>query len=171
MDFQLQHHGGHERLHRLGHGGRQLRSQDGGEPALPGHSGEDHATDTKVANALLGAVTAAALAWQGGRKRAGLPTLRLGHAAGGRHQDSKYPAGSCREAFVAAQLAALTGSLASRLTLLDLEFCHLTPARGRLTGHELRAARGRRRCLPRTCSLAEASYYTITQVFVGQRCR
>ena len=46
---QLQHHGGHERLHRLGqqrhagHGGRQLRPQDGGGPALPGHSGEDHA--------------------------------------------------------------------------------------------------------------------------------
>ena len=46
---QLQHHGGHERLHRLGqqrhagHGGRQLRSQDGGGPALPGHSGEDRA--------------------------------------------------------------------------------------------------------------------------------
>ena len=43
------HHGGHERLHRLGqqrhagHGGRQLRPQDGGGPALPGHSGEDHA--------------------------------------------------------------------------------------------------------------------------------
>ena len=64
---QLQHHGGHERFHRLGqqrhagHGGRQLRSQDGGGPALPGHSGEDHAA-AKVANALLGAVTAAALA-------------------------------------------------------------------------------------------------------------
>ena len=46
---QLQHHGGHERFHRLGqqrhagHGGRQLRSQDGGGPALPRHSGEDHA--------------------------------------------------------------------------------------------------------------------------------
>ena len=26
-----------------GHGGRQLRPQDGGGPALPGHSGEDHA--------------------------------------------------------------------------------------------------------------------------------
>ena len=111
--------------------------------------------DTKVANALLGAVTAAALASelasrdasisglqaskadasaltayalqsavdtssevdskigplgrrhhgspgrrpprQGGRKRAGLPALhggRLGHAAGGRHQDSKWFAGS-----------------------------------------------------------------------------
>ena len=39
----------HERFHRLGqqrhagHGGRQLRPQDGGGPALPGHSGEDHA--------------------------------------------------------------------------------------------------------------------------------
>ena len=37
----LQHHGGHERLHRLGqqrhagHSGRQLRPQDGGGPALP----------------------------------------------------------------------------------------------------------------------------------------
>ena len=46
---QLQHHGGHERFHRLGqqrhagHGGRQLRPQDGGGPALPGHSGKDHA--------------------------------------------------------------------------------------------------------------------------------
>ena len=46
---QLQHHGGHERLHRLGqqrhagHGGGQLRPQDGGGPALPRHSGEDHA--------------------------------------------------------------------------------------------------------------------------------
>ena len=46
---QLQHHGGHERFHRLGqqrhagHGGRQLRPQDGGGPALPRHSGEDHA--------------------------------------------------------------------------------------------------------------------------------
>ena len=36
-------------FHRLGqqrhagHGGRQLRPQDGGGPALPGHSGEDHA--------------------------------------------------------------------------------------------------------------------------------
>ena len=45
----IQHHGGHERFHRLGqqrhagHGGRQLRPQDGGGPALPGHSGEDHA--------------------------------------------------------------------------------------------------------------------------------
>ena len=47
----------------LGHGGRQLRSQDGG-PALPGHSGEDHAAEGghQVANALLGAVNAAALA-------------------------------------------------------------------------------------------------------------
>ena len=40
---------GHERFHRLGqqrhagHGGRQLRPQDGGGPALPRHSGEDHA--------------------------------------------------------------------------------------------------------------------------------
>ena len=39
VDLQLQHHGGHERLHRLGqqrhagHGGRQLRPQDGGGPA------------------------------------------------------------------------------------------------------------------------------------------
>ena len=46
---QLQHHGGHERLQPLGqqrhagHGGRQLRPQDGGGPALPRHSGEDHA--------------------------------------------------------------------------------------------------------------------------------
>ena len=38
---ELQHHGSHERLHRLGqqrhagHGGRQLRPQDGGGPALP----------------------------------------------------------------------------------------------------------------------------------------
>ena len=38
-----------KRFHRLGqqrhtgHGGRQLRPQDGGGPALPGHSGEDHA--------------------------------------------------------------------------------------------------------------------------------
>ena len=37
-----------KRFHRLGqqrhagHGGRQLRPQDGGGPALPGHSGEDH---------------------------------------------------------------------------------------------------------------------------------
>ena len=37
---QLQHHGGHERLHRLGqqrhagHGGRQLRPQDGGGPDI-----------------------------------------------------------------------------------------------------------------------------------------
>ena len=43
------HHGGHERLHRpgqqrhAGHGGVQLRPQDGGGPALPRHSGEDHA--------------------------------------------------------------------------------------------------------------------------------
>ena len=42
-------HDGHERLHRLGqqrhagHGGGQLRPQDGGGPALPRHSGEDHA--------------------------------------------------------------------------------------------------------------------------------
>ena len=102
--------------------------------------------DTKVANALLGAVTAAALTSelasisglqaskadasaltayalqstvdtssvvdskiaaallagrrpprQGGRQRAGLPALhggRVGHAAGGRHQNSKCPAGS-----------------------------------------------------------------------------
>ena len=40
---QLQHHGGHERLHRLGQQRRQLRPQDGGGPALPRHSGEDHA--------------------------------------------------------------------------------------------------------------------------------
>ena len=51
VDLKLSNYstGGHERLHRLGqqrhagHGGRQLRSQDGGGPTLPGHSGEDHA--------------------------------------------------------------------------------------------------------------------------------
>ena len=58
---QLQHHGGHERFHRLtnnatGHGGRQLRPQDGGGPALPRHSGKDHAleVDTKVATLFWG---------------------------------------------------------------------------------------------------------------------
>ena len=56
---QLQHHGGHERLHRLGqqrhagHGGRQLRPQDGGGPALPGHSGEDHAAGGRHQRAWL----------------------------------------------------------------------------------------------------------------------
>ena len=47
-----------------GHGGRQLRSQDGGGPALPGIAARitPLEVDTKVANALLGAVTAAALA-------------------------------------------------------------------------------------------------------------
>ena len=42
---QLQHHGGHERLgqqRHAGHGG-SWRPQDGGGPALPRHSGEDHA--------------------------------------------------------------------------------------------------------------------------------
>ena len=48
---QLQHHGGHERFHRLGqqrhagHGGRQLRPQDGGGPALPRHSGEQRSPE------------------------------------------------------------------------------------------------------------------------------
>ena len=54
--------------------------------------------DSKIAAALLDAVTAApGPPRQGGRKRAGLPALharRVGHAAGGRHQDSKCPAGS-----------------------------------------------------------------------------
>ena len=123
---QLQHHGGHERFHRLGqqrhagHGGRQLRPQDGGGPALPGHSGEDHAAgggrqaskadasaltayalqsavvvDSKIAAALLDAVTVAALdaALLGKADASALASL-LGHAAGGRHQDSKCPAGS-----------------------------------------------------------------------------
>ena len=44
VDLKLSNHGGHERFHRLaGHGGRQLQPQDGGGPALPGHSGEHHA--------------------------------------------------------------------------------------------------------------------------------
>ena len=67
---QLQHHGGHERFHRLGqqrhagHGGRQLRPQDGGGPALPRHSGEDHAAGGghQGGQRSPGAVTAAALA-------------------------------------------------------------------------------------------------------------
>ena len=50
---QLQHHGGHERLHRLG----QHRHAGHGGPALPRHSGEDHA-----AGGGHGAVTATALA-------------------------------------------------------------------------------------------------------------
>ena len=56
--------------------------------------------DSKIAAALLDAVTTAALdgpPWQGGRQRAGLPALhggRVGHAAGGRYEDSKCPAGS-----------------------------------------------------------------------------
>ena len=62
-------HGSHERLHRLGqqrhagHGGSQLRPQDGGGPALPRHRSKDHAAevDTKLANAFVGVVTAAGL--------------------------------------------------------------------------------------------------------------
>ena len=67
---KLQHHGGHERLHRLGqqrhagHGGSQLRPQDGGGPALARHSGEDHAAGGRHQGGQRspGVVTAAALA-------------------------------------------------------------------------------------------------------------
>ena len=99
---QLQHHGGHERLHRLGqqrhagHGGRQLRPQDGGGPALPRHSGEDHAAGGRHQGGqrspggrhrrratVLGLQQRPSWtpsprlpwkqnSWQGGRKRAGL---------------------------------------------------------------------------------------------------
>ena len=69
--------------------------------------------DSKIASALLGAVTTAALnaaRRQGGHQRAGLPALhggRVGHSTGGGHQDSKCSAGprGTTEAFVAAQLA------------------------------------------------------------------
>ena len=46
-----------------GHGGRQLRPQDGGGPALPRHSGEDHAAGGghQGGQRSPGAVTAAAL--------------------------------------------------------------------------------------------------------------
>ena len=142
-----------------GHGGRQLRPQDGGGPALPRHSGEDHAAGGGHQGGQLRAreprrLHAAGLQGrrqrpdclrpavgrghflvqdsdsplgrchhgsrgrrpprQGGRKRAGLPALhggRVGHAAGGRHQDSKCPAGSRHQAFVAAQLASRDASI------------------------------------------------------------
>ena len=63
---QLQHHGGHERFHRLG----QQRHTNATRPqtVVDQHSLDIAAritpleVDTKVANALLGAVTAAALA-------------------------------------------------------------------------------------------------------------
>ena len=68
---QLQHHGGHERLH-AGHGGRQLRPQDGGGPskadasaltayALQSAVDTSSEVDSKIAAALLNAVTTAAL--------------------------------------------------------------------------------------------------------------
>ena len=88
---QLQHHGGHERFHRLGqqrhagHGGRQLRPQDGGGPALPGHSGEDHAAGGGHQGGQR-SVTAAALASELASRR-----LHLGAAGlqGGRQRPDR----------------------------------------------------------------------------------
>ena len=71
VDLKLSNYsGGHERFHRLvqqrhaGHGGRQLRPQDGGGPALPGHSGEDHTAGGghQGGQRSPGGLTAAALA-------------------------------------------------------------------------------------------------------------
>ena len=84
VDLQLQHHGGHERLHCLdqqrhaGHGGRQLRPQDGGGPALPRHSGEDHACEPRRLH--LGAA-----GLQGRRQRPDClrPAVGRGHFLGG----------------------------------------------------------------------------------------
>ena len=42
VDLKLSNYSLGQQRH-AGHGGRQLRPQDGGGPALPGHSGEDHA--------------------------------------------------------------------------------------------------------------------------------
>ena len=85
---QLQHHGGHERFHRLGqqrhagHGGRQLRPQDGGGPALPGHSGEDHAAGGghQGGQRSPGAVTAAALASELASRDASISGLQASKA-------------------------------------------------------------------------------------------
>ena len=65
-----------------GHGGRQLRPQDGGGPALPRHSGKDHAAGGghQVANALLGAVTAAALASELASRDASISGLQASKA-------------------------------------------------------------------------------------------
>ena len=92
---QLQHHGGHERLHRLGqqrhagHGGRQLRPQDGDSLDIAARI-TPLEVDTKVANALLGAVTAAALASELASRDASIAGLqasndRLRPAVGRRH--------------------------------------------------------------------------------------
>ena len=119
---QLQHHGGHERFHRLGqqrhpgHGGRQLRPQDGGDQhsldiaasisglqaskadasaltacALQSSVDTSSEVDSKIAAALLNAVTTAALdaALLGKADASALASL-----SGGRHQNSKCPAGS-----------------------------------------------------------------------------
>ena len=85
VDLQLQHHGGHERLHRLGqqrHAGHGGHSLDIAARITPLE------VDTKVANALLGAVTAAALASKQGRLHLGAAGLQ-----GGRQRpDSLRPA-------------------------------------------------------------------------------
>ena len=66
---QLQHHGGHERLHRLG----QVE------------------VDTKVANALLGAVTAAALASELASRDASI-SQALTHDKGGKSRIKTFKA-------------------------------------------------------------------------------
>ena len=66
--------------------------------------------DSKIATALLDAVTTAALdAALLGKADACSPGGRVGHAAG--YQDSKCPAGLATEAFVAAQLASRDASI------------------------------------------------------------
>ena len=107
-----------------------------GGPALPRHSGEDHAAGgghqvangaglrarrlhllaaglqgSKIAIALLDAVTTAALdAALLGKADASA----LGHAAGGRHQDSKCPAGSRHRGLRRSLLAGTPASRRSR---------------------------------------------------------
>ena len=154
---QLQHHGGHERLHRLGqqrhtnHGGRQLRPQDGGGPARPRHSGGSRRwrsplglqaskadasaltayallsavdtsseVDSKIAAALLGAVTTAALdATLLGKADASALASLLSTVDGldtPLEVDTKIAnalLGLATEAFVAAQLASRDASIAA----------------------------------------------------------
>ena len=65
-----------------GHGGRQLRPQDGGGPALPRHSGEDHAAGGghQGGQRSPGAVTAAALASELASRDASISGLQASKA-------------------------------------------------------------------------------------------
>ena len=66
--------------------------QDGGGPALPRHSGKDHAAGGGHRHH---GSPGRGPPRQGGRQRAVRPALHGGRTStGGRHQDSKCPAGS-----------------------------------------------------------------------------